>query len=104
MRGFFDSAQEPQLSDTVAAGAYVMELALLGEVLEEVKWMGGFAPGEHHGDELLAGEVSWKFGLDEDDYFVHNVKGSKVQWFKGSNVQGFLIRNLTCWRLLPSLR
>lgn len=45
--------------------------------------MGGFAPGEHHSDELLTGEVSWEFGLDEDDYFVHNVK---VQGFKSSRI------------------
>lgn len=68
----------------------MVELAFLGEMLEKVERMGGFAPGQHHGDKLLAGEVSWKFGLDEDDYFFHAF--------------GFLIRNLTCWRLCPSLR
>lgn len=36
----------------------MMELAFLGEMLEKVERMGGFAPGQHHGDKLLAGEVS----------------------------------------------
>lgn len=70
---------------TVATGANVMELAFLGEDLQVVQGVAGAGAGAHEGHVLLAGEGHWEVELDEDEDFVHR----------------FLVRNLTCCRLVP---